>query len=144
MKTKTASIIFALCILFCSVFALSSCGADDAVGIESAEINEKGELILVYSDGNEQNLGVVVGKDGERGKDGEDGADGSLIITSDGSRIPVASAKGLRSAVRIVCKFQATVQQGGWRPGSSSTTTKDYSSAGSGVIYQMDTSEGDA
>ena len=144
MKTKIYSIICVICLLLCSGFALTSCNSDDAVGIISAEINEDGELVLIYSDGNEQNLGVVVGKDGENGKDGEDGADGSLIITSDGSSIPAASAKGLRSAVRIVCKFQATVQQGGWRPGSSSTTTKDYSSAGSGVIYQMDTSEGDA
>ena len=165
MNTKIFSIICVICLLLCSGFALTSCNSDDAVGIISAEINEDGELVLVYSDGNEQNLGVVVGKDGSDGKDGEDGsngkdgadgtngqngingvdgADGSLNITANGSSIPAASAKGLRSAVRIVCNFQATVQQGGWRPGSSSTTTKDYSSEGSGVIYQMDKSEGDA
>ena len=165
MKTKIYSIICAICLLLGSSFALSSCDSSDAVGIANAQINENGELVLVYSDGNEQNLGVVVGKDGAAGKDGEDGsngkdgadgtngqngingvdgADGSLVITSDGSSIPAASAKGLRSAVSIVCNFQATIQQGGWRPGSSSTTTKNYSSAGSGVIYQMDTSEGDA
>ena len=138
MKTRIYSIICVICLLFSSVFALTSCNSDNAVGIVSAEINENGELVLVYSDGNEQNLGVVVGKDGENG------ADGSLIITSDGSSIPAASAKGLRSAVNIVCNFQATIQQGGWRPGSSSTTTQDYSSAGSGVIYQMDKSKGDA
>ena len=153
MKTKIYSIICVICLLLCSGFALTSCNSDVAVGIISAEINEDGELVLVYSDGNEQNLGVVVGKDGENGSDGKDGEDGengingntgSLTITASGSSIPAASAKGLRSAVRIVCNFQATVQQGGWRPGSSSTTTKDYASAGSGVIYQMDTSEGDA
>ena len=156
MNTKIFLIICVICLLLYSGFALTSCNSDDAVGIISAEINDDGELVLVYSDGNEQNLGVVVGKDGENGKDGKDGKDGengingtngntgSLTITASGSSIPAASAKGLRSAVRIVCKFQATVQQGGWRPGSSSTTTKDYSSAGSGVIYQMDTSEGDA
>ena len=156
MKTRFCSIICVIFLLFGSIGALSSCNSDDAVGIISAEINEDGELVLVYSDGNEQNLGVVVGKDGENGSDGKDGEDGengingtngntgSLTITASGSSIPAASAKGLRSAVRIVCNFQATVQQGGWRPGSSSTTTKDYSSAGSGVIYQMDTSEGDA
>ena len=127
-----------ICLLFSSSFVLSSCDSSDVIGIANAQINENGELVLVYSDGNEQNLGVVVGKDGENG------ADGSLIITSDGSSIPAASAKGLRSAVSIVCNFQATIQQGGWRPGSSSTTTQDYSSAGSGVIYQMDKSKGDA
>ena len=153
MKTRIYSIICVICLLFSSAFALTSCNSDNAVGIVSAEINENGELVLVYSDGNEQNLGVVVGKDGENGADGTngqngingvDGADGSLVITSDGSSIPAASAKGLRSAVSIVCNFQATIQQGGWRPGSSNTTTQDYSSAGSGVIYQMDKTAGDA
>ena len=162
MKTKIYSIICVICLLFSSSFALSSCNVNDAVGIANARINENGELILVYSNGNEQNLGVVVGSDGVdgenglngadgkdgvdgiNGQDGKNGADGSLVITSDGSSIPAASAKGLRSAVSIVCNFQATIQQGGWRPGSSSTTTQDYSSAGSGVIYQMDKAEGDA
>ena len=156
MKTKICSIVCIVCVLFSFPFALASCNSNDAVGIQSAEINENGELVLIYSDGSEQNLGVVVGKDGTNGVDGKDGADGangengtngsdgSITITTSGSNIPVASSKGLRSAVSIVCTFQATVQQGGWRPGSSSTTTKDYSSAGSGVIYQMDTSEGDA
>lgn len=165
MKTKIYSIICVICLLLGSSFALSSCDSSDAVGIANAQINENGELVLIYSDGNEQNLGVVVGKDGADGKDGEDGsngkdgadgtngqngingvdgADGSFVITSDGSSIPAASAKGLRSAVSIVCNFQATIQQGGWRPGSSNTTTQDYSSAGSGVIYQMDKTAGDA
>ena len=86
------------------------------------------------------------GADGQNGADGDagaDGADGSLVITTAGSSIPAASAKGLRSAVSIVCNFQATVQQGGWWPGSGSIT-QEYSSAGSGVIFQMDKAEGDA
>ena len=64
MKTRFCSIICVIFLLFGSIGALSSCNSDDAVGIISAEINEDGELVLVYSDGNEQNLGVVVGKDG--------------------------------------------------------------------------------
>ena len=156
MKTKICSIVCVVCLLFSFSFALSSCNSNDAVGIESAQINENGELVLTYSDGTEQNLGVVVGKDGADGtngtdgkdgvdgKDGANGAGGSLNITANGSSIPAASSKGLRSAVSIVCNFQATVQAGGWRPGSGSTTTKDYSSEGSGVIYKMDKTEGDA
>ena len=114
MKTRICVVICTICLLLCSIFALTSCNSDDPVGIISAEINEDGELVLTYSDGNEQNLGVVVGKDGSDGKDGEDGsngkdgadgtngqngingvdgADGSLVITSDGSSIPAASAK---------------------------------------------------
>ena len=159
MKRKICSFVCVICLIFSFSFVLSSCDTNEASGIASAQINDNGELILVYNDGREQNLGVVVGRDGIDGQDGVDGINGtngqdgtngengtvgSLVITSDGSSIPAASAKGLRSAVSIICNFQATIQQGGWRPGSSSTTTQDYSSAGSGVIYQMDKSEGDA
>ena len=77
MKTRFCSIICVIFLLFGSIGALSSCNSDDAVGIISAEINEDGELVLVYSDGNEQNLGVVVGKDGENGNDGENGTNGT-------------------------------------------------------------------
>ncbi len=45
----------------------------DGRGIESASINEAGELVFTFTDGSTTNLGTVVGKDG---KDGEDGADG--------------------------------------------------------------------
>ena len=162
MKAKICSIVCAICLLFSLPFALSSCNSNDALGIASAEINEDGELVLVYSDGTEQNLGVVVGEDGKDGIDGIDGidgvdgkdgtngkdavggTDGSINITENGSAIPAASSKGLRSAVSIVCNFQATIQQGGWRPGSGSTTTKDYYSEGSGVIYKINKAEGDA
>ena len=161
MKTKKHSVLWVLCLLVIFSFALSSCDMADAAGIVDAQINDNGELILIYGDGTEQNLGVVVGQDGADGADGADGedgadgqngadgdagadgADGSLVITTAGSSIPAASAKGLRSAVSIVCNFQATVQQGGWWPGSGSIT-QEYSSAGSGVIFQMDKAEGDA
>ena len=125
-------------------------------GIVNAEINEDGELIITYQDGTKQNLGVVVGKDGADGKDGEDGKDGkdgqngssvgegsTIVIEGEGNNISVASSKGLRSAVSIFCTFTSTVQQGGWRPGSS-TTEEEFSSAGSGVIYKLDKAAGDA
>ena len=48
----------------------------DGVGIESAVINENGELVITYTDGEVANLGVVVGKDGVDGEDGKDGVDG--------------------------------------------------------------------
>ena len=53
-------------------------GADgkDGVGIEKVEINDKGELVIYYTNGESDNLGVVVGADGEDGKDGVDGEDG--------------------------------------------------------------------
>ena len=168
MKRKIGWIVLVMCVLLSVSAALTSCELYNVAGVTDARINENGELILTYSDGEEQNLGVVVGKDGadgqdgqngadgqegksgadgkngNNGKDGVDGADGSLVITTDGSSIPAASAKGLRSAVRIICKFQTTVQQGGWFPNSGSASTRDYSSEGSGVIYQMDRAAGDA
>lgn len=148
MKIKVYSILFVICFVLSLSFVLSSCETETASAIVDAEINENGELVLIYGDGTEQNLGVVVGrdgkdgKDGEDGKDGKDGKDGSLVIENQGTGVSEASAKGLRSAVSIVCHFETTVQLGGWRPGS--TTTQEYSSAGSGVIYRMDPSEGDA
>ena len=53
-------------------------GADgrDGVGIESATINDKGELVLTYTDGNTVNLGKVTGTDGQDGQNGTDGEDG--------------------------------------------------------------------
>ena len=76
MKPKICSIICVICLLFSSSFVLSSCNSNDAIGITNAEINENGELILKYSDGTEQNLGVVVGSDGVDGENGLNGADG--------------------------------------------------------------------
>ncbi len=141
MKMKFFALMCAVCLLLSVSLAFSSCDFAENFGIVNAKINEKGELVLVYGNGTEQNLGTVVGQDGEDGADGTDGADGrdgedgSLQISVDGNSIPAASAKGLRSAVSIVCNFQVNV-----RP----NYTREATSAGSGVIYQMDKSEGDA
>lgn len=173
MKNRTRLIMSSICVLICLMLLLCSCdvvsGMSDRLGlsdesrIESSEsntgvvnaiINEKGELILIYGDGREQNVGAVAtgergedgedGRDGRDGKDGEpgpkgesgrdgiDGADGELVISTDKSSIAAASAKGLRSSVSIYCAFQ------------SSLKSDPYYSAGSGVIYQLDRAEGDA
>ncbi len=147
MKRKVCSVLCAVCLLIGISFALPSCIMEKDAGVVDAQINENGELVLIYADGSEQNLGTVVGRDGSDGKDGEKGAtgaDGSTVITADGSSVPAASAKGLRSSVSIVCYFQATVQQGGWYPGFGNTAVKEYSSAGSGVLYQVNRTAGDA
>ena len=141
MKTKILSFVCVFSLLVSLSLTMSACKSKETIGIWGAQINDAGELIMIYENGVEQNLGVVVGKDGTNGTDGKDG---SVTVTGGKNNVSLASAKGLRSAVSIVCNFQATVQQGGWRPGSGSTTTKSYSSAGSGVIYQMDKSAGDA
>lgn len=45
----------------------------DGAGILSATINEKGELVIVLTNDEELNLGVVVGANGQDGVDGQDG-----------------------------------------------------------------------
>ncbi len=53
---------------------------DQGVGIESATINENGELVIKYTDGKEINLGKVVGEDGQ---DGSNSSDSSIIIENE-------------------------------------------------------------
>ena len=141
MKKRICSTVCVIFVLLGILLTSTCCVYDKTVGIEGAEINDIGELILKYTDGSEQNLGKVVGDDGS---DGKDGSDGSVTIGGEAEGVLAASSKGLRSTVSVVCNFKATVIQGGWRPGSGSTTTKSYSSAGSGVIYKLDKNEGDA
>ena len=65
-------------------------------GIANLEVNEDGELMVTYSDGETQNLGRVVGADGTDGKDGQDGkpgkdgekgADGANAPAGEGSSV---------------------------------------------------------
>ena len=144
MKKKITASICLLCLLCSFLLILSACQFEQQAGIVDAKINDSGELIVIYQDGTKQNLGVVVGKDGTNGKDGVDGANGSTVITGEEGAIPVACAKGLRSAVSIVCNFTTTIQNSGFRPGWGGTRTEEYASSGSGVIYQLDREQGDA
>lgn len=70
---KIASILLIVSMLLASVAMLSGCAmtpATPSVSIIGTEINADGELIIRYSNGTRENLGVVVGKDGAPGKDG--------------------------------------------------------------------------
>ena len=114
---------------------------DDPVSIVHSEINVNGELVVYYSDGFVQNLGKVVGADGQDGADGMDGQDGqngtngSDGITTSTNNVAAAASKGLRSAVSVWCTFYRT----GWHG-----VLEEYYSAGSGVIYRINKAEGDA
>lgn len=142
MKKKLLSILCAVCLLLGATAALPSCVLIEPVGILDADINEYGELIIKYSNGREQNLGIVTGGDG---KDSEGSGGDVSIVVDGGSSTSAASSKGLRSAVSIVCGFKTdTVQSSPLLPGFGTVTEKEYSSAGSGVIYKMDRSRGDA
>lgn len=54
---------------------LDSLQGEDGKGIDGAVINPDGELIVSYTDGTFDNLGVVVGSDGEDGHTPEKGKD---------------------------------------------------------------------
>lgn len=113
----------------------------EPVSVTGTEINDNGELIVRYCDGSEENLGVVVGKDGVDGMDGKDGVngtngtDGTDGSSASGSDVSSAAAIGLRSSVSIYCTFYQTDRRG---------NVSEYYSAGSGVIYKINKSEGDA
>lgn len=76
----------------------------DGVSITSCNINTNGELLVYYSDGRSENLGVIVAQDGKNGKDGKDGigiadvaidSDGGLFVTlSDGTVFPLGNIMG--------------------------------------------------
>ena len=74
-KNKTKSLLIRLLTVICALccclslaFGLAGCG-DDGKTISSASINDKGELVLVYTDGTSANLGVVKGDKGDKGED---------------------------------------------------------------------------
>ena len=125
----------AVACLLCVSLLLSSCMAIPGNSIIGAQVNENGELVVSYLNGTEENLGTVQGADGTNGADGQDGADGLDGLngaSSEAEQIINATARGLRSAVSITCKFTKAI-------GGTS-----YGSAGSGVIYQMNKSAGTA
>ncbi|MBQ8545764.1 MAG: trypsin-like peptidase domain-containing protein [Clostridia bacterium] len=166
MKNKTIFKIFSvICLIFASLVVFSSCSllSGGNASIVNAAINTKGELILEYSNGYKQNLGVVVGQDGEDGKDGlngkdgingvdgkdgkdgkdgidgKDGKDGEVVI-EDGTvilsdSIEKAVSECIQSTVVIQCGFDSK---------STSAAEIDSYSTGSGVIYSFDAENGDA
>ncbi len=135
MKKKNIITSILLSVLMAVTLSLgfTSCGSDEEEPktIVSTAINEAGELIINYSDGSFENLGVVVGKDGADGIDGADGKDG--IDGSDGkdsTDITSLANKIVRSAVRVSCTF--------------TVDGEESSSGGAGVIYRLDKENGDA
>ncbi len=79
--------VIAAILLVSSLLLLCACGKEPRE-VRTAEINEKGELVIIFTDGTRSNVGMVKGergdagengadgKDGENGKDGVDGKDG--------------------------------------------------------------------
>ena len=165
MKNKRFFKFIITILLSALILSLASCSTkDEPLGIAKVKINSDGELIITYTDGEKENLGVVVGKDGKDGKDGVDGKDGKDGVDGEdgkdgvdgedgkdglngsdgvngapgggnsGDDIIAATAKGLTSSVNIFCAFEKT-QYG---------IPQEYSSAGAGVIYKLNKEAGEA
>lgn len=134
IKNRIISLTIITVLLLAIFFVLCGCDSE-ANGIKNSYINEKGELVINYTDGTSEVLGVVVGKDGkdgangldgkdgkdglngingQDGKDGQNGKDGEITIIGESQDLTLASAKAVRSAVNVICD----------------------ESAGSGVIYK--------
>lgn len=69
---KTIAIALALCALL----LLGSCKRVEERSVRTIEINEAGELIIIFSDGSTSNAGRVKGDKGDTGEKGADGIDG--------------------------------------------------------------------
>lgn len=66
----------------------------NGIGIVDAEINDNGSLILFYSDGSQQDLGVVDGADGakgDKGDKGDPGADGQDYVLTAADKQEIAN-----------------------------------------------------
>lgn len=150
-------IVKTIALLLLGALLLTGCSYEAVRSIESARINDGGELILTYTDGTRDNLGVVTGQDGTDGKDGKDGTDGTdgtpgeggtVSLAGTDSNISLAAAKALCSAVSVRCQFTATVKNswGDYFPGygGGQGYKQEYSSAGSGVLYKVDKDAGSA
>lgn len=65
----------AVFLLIATIFLTVGCSSsENPREVSEAIINEDGKLVITYSDGTKSELGVVVGKDGEKGEKGENGS----------------------------------------------------------------------
>ena len=78
------------------LFLFTSCGGEER-SVRTVEINEAGELIIIFSDGSTSNAGLVKGDKGdtgERGADGRDGVDGVNGVDGKDGRDGAEGEKG--------------------------------------------------
>ena len=99
MKNKNLLLVV-LCV-FLAVMTAALVACDEPAVISGAFINDAGELVLNYSDGSLQNLGVVTGEKGEQGEQGAQGDKGDagigikdISFSADGSALVVEFTNG--------------------------------------------------
>ena len=178
-EKKIVSLVLAVVLLFCAAASLVSCdlsavGSGTAVSIKKTEINESGELIIYYTDGKKENLGCIVGKDGDDGDavkvvEATINDDGELILTySDGTEDNLGVVVGKdgddgkdadtppiynNNEVQIEISGDAESAVAALTAAAPSVVSvycnytvglSTTASAGSGVIYSIDKATGDA
>jgi hypothetical protein len=91
---------------------------EDGVSVSDAAINDYGELVLYLSNGDEINVGRVVGADGTNGKDGVGvtsaavNAQGNLVITlSDGQTKDAGRVRG--DGIDSITQTKSPTESGG-------------------------------
>ena len=130
MKATKKFIVLLLFVLI-GTFLLSGCNLlSPSKTVMDTIINERGELVVIYSNGTSQNLGKITVEEGSGNNSnitppGENDNQGGndIVINTNGGSVAVAAAKAACSAVSIVA------------------THTDGSSAGSGVIYKYNASD---
>lgn len=134
MKNLKSFGFLTVVLIIISTLLLTGCNVDDPLKVIGATVNEKGELVINYADGQTENLGEVEPEE-ENSKPNADnnigGSSGAPIISTE-TDVALATSKGLRSSVSIFCTF------------GEIETDDAYYSAGSGVIFKLDKANGNA
>ena len=72
-----AAVAFLVAAMLLSMCACSTVNTEETRSVRTVEVNEKGELVVIFSDGTSSVMGTVKGEDGKDGIDGKDGKDGA-------------------------------------------------------------------
>ena len=132
MKNLKSFGFLAVVLIIISTLLLTGCNVDDASKIVGATVNEKGDLVINYGDGNTEILGKTEPEEESSNPNTDSNVEGSPEepIISTETDVTLATSKGLRSSVSIFCTF--------------GTEGSPYYSAGSGVIFKLDKRNGKA
>jgi len=94
-RNKIIKRIMVTAVIFGTLLLLCACTSEPRE-VRTMRINEKGELIIVFTDGTESNVGMVKGEKGDSGNDGKDGADGKDGLNGTDGKDGETGETGLR------------------------------------------------
>lgn len=115
----------------------------DGVSLAAGVIDREHNLILTLSNGEQKNLGRVVGHDGAPGKDGAPGRDGFSLKDFDTEMLPDGQTILLKFGSGDILEihelfFPVVVDRGVWREGEAYTRGSGVTWGGSFWIAQRD------